>query len=123
MRHFLSVQTTEKMVKEDEMQAFNSVSSEVNKLTKHLDELSQMKAECSEKIEGFESEIKQISEELHIKESRYKFLVETENEFEGYNKAVRILSDHIDKLHAVAKVLLEKEKIDADEFESIFNQE
>ncbi len=79
----------EKMVKEDEMQAFNSVSSEVNKLTKHLDELAKMKAECTDKITKFETEIKQISEELHIKESKFKFLVETENEFEGYNKAVK----------------------------------
>ena len=31
------------------------------------------------------------------------------------------LSDHVDKLHAVAAILLEKEKIEADEFESIFN--
>ena len=42
---------------------------------------------------------------------------------EGYNKATQILSEHIDKLHAVAKVLLEKEKIDAEEFDSIFNEE
>ena len=38
----------------------------------------------------------------------------------AYNRAVQILSDHIDKLHAVAKVLLEKEKIDSEEFEAIF---
>ena len=38
----------------------------------------------------------------------------------GYEKAINILSEHIDKLHAVAKVLLEKEKIDGDEFDKIF---
>ena len=38
----------------------------------------------------------------------------------GYNRAKQILTDHIDKLHAVAAVLLEKEKIEADEFEAIF---
>ena len=38
----------------------------------------------------------------------------------GYNRAKQILSDHVDKLHAVAAVLLEKEKIEADEFERIF---
>ena len=32
-----------------------------------------------------------------------------------------ILRRNIDKLHAVAGVLLEKEKIDGDEFEAIFN--
>ncbi len=42
---------------------------------------------------------------------------------EGYKKATKILSEHVDKLHAVAKVLLEKEKIDGDEFDRIFEGE
>ena len=41
----------------------------------------------------------------------------------GYNRAIQILNDHIDKLHAVAQVLLEKEKIDSEEFDAIFNEE
>ena len=41
----------------------------------------------------------------------------------GYNRAKQILTEHVDKLHAVAAVLLEKEKIEADEFERIFNGE
>ena len=79
----------EKMVKEDELVGYNQVLSESNKLTSHLNDLSKIKEECNEKIVGYENNIKKISEELHIKESRYKFLVETENEFEGYNKAVK----------------------------------
>ena len=41
----------------------------------------------------------------------------------GYEKAISILSEHVDKLHAVAKVLLEKEKIDGHEFDKIFAEE
>ena len=41
----------------------------------------------------------------------------------GYNRAKQILSNHIDKLHQVAGVLLEKEKIEADEFKAIFDGE
>lgn len=40
----------------------------------------------------------------------------------GYEKAINILSEHVDKLHAVAKVLLEKEKIDGEEFDKIFGE-
>ncbi len=40
-----------------------------------------------------------------------------------YNKAIEILKTHEDKLHAVAKVLLEKEKITGEEFEAIFNEQ
>ncbi len=41
----------------------------------------------------------------------------------AYKKAEKILSEHIDKLHKVAGVLLEKEKIDGDEFAQIFEGE
>ncbi len=40
----------------------------------------------------------------------------------GYAQAKQILTDHIEKLHAVAGILLEKEKIEADEFEAIFSE-
>ena len=39
----------------------------------------------------------------------------------AYNTAKEILSNNMDKLTAVAERLLEKEKIDGDEFEEIFN--
>ena len=38
----------------------------------------------------------------------------------AYAEALRILNTNIDKLHRVAGVLLEKEKIDGEEFEEIF---
>ncbi len=41
----------------------------------------------------------------------------------AYKKAENILSEHIDKLHTVAGILLEKEKIDGDEFAQIFNEQ
>ena len=38
----------------------------------------------------------------------------------AYNKAVEILTEHIDKLHVVAGILIEKEKIEGEEFDKIF---
>jgi len=40
----------------------------------------------------------------------------------GYNRAKQILSDNVEKLHQVAGILLEKEKIESDEFEAIFGE-
>ena len=40
----------------------------------------------------------------------------------AYNRAVEILSAHTDKLHAVAGILLEKEKIEGEEFDKIFEE-
>ena len=42
---------------------------------------------------------------------------------EGYTRAKQILTDHVDKLHQVAGVLLEKEKITSEEFEAVFEGE
>lgn len=41
---------------------------------------------------------------------------------EAYNRAKTLLSQNINKLHAVAAALLEKEKIDGEEFNKIFNE-
>jgi len=40
----------------------------------------------------------------------------------AYNRAVKILTENIDKLHTVAGILLEKEKIDGEEFDQIFGE-
>lgn len=39
----------------------------------------------------------------------------------GYRKCQQLLEENMDRLHAVAKALLEKEKLDGPEFEAIFN--
>ena len=39
---------------------------------------------------------------------------------EAYDKANKLLEENIEKLHAVAQALIEKEKLDAKEFEDIF---
>lgn len=41
---------------------------------------------------------------------------------DGYDKAETILKNNVDRLHKVAQTLLEKEKLDAEEFEILFNE-
>ncbi len=40
---------------------------------------------------------------------------------EAFHKAKQLLTDHIDKLNTIADVLIEKEKIEGDEFEALMN--
>lgn len=40
---------------------------------------------------------------------------------DAYHKAERLLTENINKLHTVAQALLEKEKLEAEEFEALFN--
>jgi len=61
---------------------------------------------------------KEYSEETAaIVDEEVKRIIDT-----AFNRAAQILRDHIDKLHSVAGVLLEKEKIDGDEFDEIFSK-
>ena len=39
---------------------------------------------------------------------------------DAYDKAKKLLQQNVNKLHAVAQALIEKEKLDAQEFEDIF---
>ena len=63
------------------------------------------------------AQAKEYSEETAaIIDEEIKKIIDT-----GYKRAEDILRANIDKLHAIAGVLLEKEKIDGDEFEAIIN--
>ena len=79
----------ERMVKEDATILLNEVTSKKNKLTERSESLSKAKDEYLAKIRKHEELIRKADDDLHVAESRYKFLVETENEFEGYNRAVK----------------------------------
>ncbi len=79
----------EKMKREDALLALNKVTKERNELSSKVDELSEIRLEYSEKVKKFEDDIRSKLSEINVKESRHKFLVETEREFEGYNRAVK----------------------------------
>ena len=79
----------ERMVKEDASVLLNEVTSKKNKLTEKIEQLSAEREICLKKIAELEEAIKKADDDVRITESRYKFLVETENEHEGYNRAVK----------------------------------
>ena len=65
-------------------------------------------AELLDRLDGEEAGIKSATIKIS---GKYAF---------GYSKAEKILNENMHKLHSIAEVLLEKEKIDSDEFEEIF---
>ena len=79
----------ERMVKEDASVLLNEVTSKKNRLTEKIEKLSTERETCIKKIAELEEAIKKADDDVRITESRYKFLVETENEHEGYNRAVK----------------------------------
>ncbi len=76
---------------------FSKIENEKNKISKELEENSNKKNKIEEKIKQFDNEIDKITDELRMKDSRRKFLIETEKEKEGYAKAVKSLLQDCDK--------------------------
>ena len=103
--------------KSEKSNSFYQVEKNRNELTKELDKMRLEKEDSSEKLKQFENEINSIQSEYRIKESRYKFLQETEKEKEGYTKSVKLLLNSIEKdsnlskgVHGVLANLLQVEK-------------
>lgn len=72
-------------------QNFLDIENKRNKIKKDLSEIENKKVEADDKIKTFEIQINQLGQEIRIKESRLKFLEETEKEKEGYTKSVKSL--------------------------------
>ena len=83
--------------KQDMSKEFQKIESEKNSATKELEENSNKKEEIENKIKEFNEQIDKMSYELRMKDSRQKFLIETEKEKEGYAKAVKLLLTDCDK--------------------------
>lgn len=89
--------------KEDLSKQFYEIEKKKNDLSKDLDEINSKKQETSEKLKEFETKIHSYQSEFRIKDSRCKFLIETEKEKEGYNKSVKTLMNSMERDEKLAK--------------------
>ncbi len=80
-----------RMKKEEIAKEFYEIESKRNKILTDLEDVNKEKEEADRKIKDFDSKINMLSGEKRIKESKLKFLVETEKEKEGYIKSVKTL--------------------------------
>ena len=86
-----------RLTKEDIAKEFYEIENRRNAAAKSLDSIISKKEEAESKIKKFENEINTLSSEYRVKESRLKFLEETEKEKEGYVKSVKSLLLGCDK--------------------------
>ena len=89
--------------KEDIAKQFNEIENKKNKAQNSLNEVSKQREEANQKIKSFESNINILSSEMRIKESRLKFLIETEKEKEGYIKSVKSLLKDCENIKELGK--------------------
>lgn len=89
--------------KQDIAKEFSKIENEKNKLSKQIEDNSNKKEVIENKIKEYDDEIDKVSYNIRMKDSRRKFLVETEKEKEGYTKAVKALLIDCEKDAALGK--------------------
>ena len=92
-----------RLQKEDISKEFYEIDSKRNKIVKSLEEINCKKEEADKKIKLYESNINAYQSEKRIKESRLKFLIETEKEKEGYIKSVKSLLKDCENIKELGK--------------------
>ena len=80
-----------RMRKEEISKEFYEIEAKRNKTLKELENISNQKEEANKNIKIYQTQINTLSNELRMKESRQRFLIETEKEKEGYTKSVKTL--------------------------------
>ena len=103
MQSTISELDATRLNKEDIAKQFNEIENKKNKAQKSLDDVAKQREEANQKIKSFESNINALSSEMRIKESRLKFLIETEKEKEGYIKSVKSLLQDCENIKDLGK--------------------
>ena len=82
---------------------FYDIQSQKEKSEKILKEKAEEKESCMRKVKEFDEQINRLSYEMRMKDSRLKFLIETEKEKEGYIKSVKALLNDCEKDSMLSK--------------------
>lgn len=77
--------------KQEKSKDFYEIEHKKNEITKTLQEKASKKEESMTKIKEFDTSLNNLNYEMRMKDSRLKFLVETEKEKEGYLRSVKAL--------------------------------
>ena len=78
-------------VKNDIQKEFYEAQKNKNDATKQLENIDKKKQNVENLIKNYDIKINNFTQEMRMKESRHRFLVETEKEKEGYARSVKAL--------------------------------
>ena len=80
-----------RMHKQELSKGFYEIQAKRNEALQKIEQISTQKEESTKKLKEFDDKINTTLYDMRMKEARYKFLVETEKEKEGYTKSVKSL--------------------------------
>ena len=101
--NYISELDSTRLQKEDISKGFYEIDSKRNSILKSLEEINVKKQSSDQKIKDYNTQINQLENEMRIKESRLRFLVETEKEKEGYVKSVKSLLKDCENVKELGK--------------------
>ena len=101
--NYISELDSTRMAKEEISKGFYEIDSKRNNILKSLEEINVKKQSSDQKIKAYNTQINQLENEMRIKESRLRFLVETEKEKEGYVKSVKSLLKDCENVKELGK--------------------
>ena len=89
--------------KEEIEKGFFDIQKEKNNVNKALQDIITEKNKAEEQIKSIDIKINNSIQELSFKESKHKFLVETEKEKDGYQRSVKVLLQECEKTKELGK--------------------
>ena len=92
-----------RLQKDEISKEFYEIDSKRNKVVASLEEINKKREEADKKIKTYENDINRYQSEMRIKESKLKFLIETEKEKEGYIKSVKSLLKDCENIKDLGK--------------------
>jgi chromosome segregation protein len=87
----------ENMAKAELNKTYQGLLKSKNELEEKVNKIKQVQDEHQNRVNSFENDIREALSELNNKESRLKFLTETEAEFEGYVNSVKAVMQRCQK--------------------------
>ncbi len=92
-----------RLKKEEIAKGFYDAESKRNSIVANLEKIAKKREQANEKIKNYETNINSLYSDMRIKESRLKFLIETEKEKEGYTKSVKSLLKDCENIKELGK--------------------
>ena len=85
------------LTKEDIAKDFYQIEAKKKSMMKQLEKIDEKKQEVTNMLKDYEDEIIKMTNESRMKDSKLKFLIETQKEKEGYTKSVKALLQTCEK--------------------------
>ena len=101
--NYISELDSTRLQKEEIAKGFYEIEGKRNKIVSNLEEINSKKEEADKKIKAYEANINAYQSEERIKQSKLKFLIETEKEKEGYIKSVKSLLKDCENIKELGK--------------------